>query len=209
MSFTLVQFARRAALVLTLTVGASLAAHAATPAEALVSDNIQKGLQILNDGHLSPGDRSAHFETFLLGVTDLKRVSNFVLGTYGAKASQTDREAFAGSFQRYAVAVYQSYLRKYAGQKLTVTGSQQNAPGDDVVTTSFVDPASGGRPLEIAFRVSSTGASSKIVDFSVAGIWLALEERDEFTAFLGENGGSVAALSTHLDALRAKLVAAN
>ena len=209
MTLSLVQFARRAALALTLTVGASLTAHAATPAETLVSDNIQKGLQILNDGQLSPGDRAAHFETFLLGVTDLKRVSNFVLGTYGAKASQADRDAFAGSFQNYAVAVYQSYLRKYAGQKLTVTGSRQNAPGDDVVTTSFVDPSSGGRPLEIAFRVRADGATPKIVDFSVAGIWLALEERDQFTAFLGENGGSVAALTTHLDVLRAKLAAAN
>ena len=209
MSFSLLHLARRAALALTLTVGASLAAQAATPAEALVSDNIQKGLQILNDGHLSPPDRAAQFETFLLGVTDMRRISIFVLGTYGAKASQADRDAFAGSFQRYAVAVYQSYLRKYAGQKLTVTGSRQNAPGDDVVTTSFVDPASGGRPLEIAFRVRADGASPKIVDFSVAGIWLALEERDQFTAFLGENGGSVAALSAHLDALRAKLAAAN
>ena len=205
MSLTLVQFARRAALALTLTVGASLTAHAATPAEALVSDNIQKGLQILNDGHLSSSDRATHFETFLLGVTDLKRVSNFVLGTYGAKASQSDRDAFADSFQRYAVAVYQSYLRKYAGQKLTVTGSQQNAPGDDIVTTSLLDPDRSGRPLEIAFRVRSDGASPKIVDLSVAGIWVALEERDQFTAFLGENGGSIAGLIAHLDTLRAKL----
>ena len=205
MSLTLVQFARRAALALTFAVGASLTAHAATPAETLVSDKIQKGLQILNDGQLSQGDRSAHFETFLLGVTDMRRISSFVLGTYGAKASQADRDAFAGSFQSYAVAVYQSYLRKYAGQKLTVTGSQQNAPGDDIVTTSFVDPSSGGRPLEISFRVRADGATSKIVDFSVAGIWLALEERDQFTAFLGQNGGSIAGLIAHLDTLRAKL----
>jgi ABC-type transporter MlaC component len=44
-----------------------------------------------------------------------------------------------------------------------------------------------------------------IVDFSVAGMWLAPEERDQFTAFLNQNGGSIPALIAHLDALRAKL----
>ena len=199
------QFARRAALVLTLALSASLPASAATPAETLVSDNIQKGLQILNDSHLSPAARGANFESLLLGVTDLKRVSNFVLGSYRAKATQPERDAFADSFQNYAVAVYRSYLDKYAGQTLTVTGSRQNAPGDDIVTTSFNDPERGGHPLEIAFRVRSDGASPRIVDFSVAGIWLALEERDQFVAFLGQNGGSIAGLIAHLDTLRAKL----
>jgi phospholipid transport system substrate-binding protein len=203
--FSLALFVRQAVLISTLALGASLPAQAATPAEALVSDNIQKGLLILNDGHLSSGERSAHFESFLLGVTDLKRVSSFVLGRYGKSASQADRDAFANAFQRYAVAVYQSYLGRYAGQTLTVTGSRQNAPGDDIVTTSFNDPDRSGRPLEIAFRVRSDGASPKIVDFSVAGIWLALEERDQFTAFLGQNGGSIAGLTAHLDILRANL----
>lgn len=209
MNFSFVHLARRAVLALTLVAGASLTAHAATPAEALVSDNIQKGLQILNDSHLPPGDRAAHFESFLLGVTDLKRVSIFVLGPYGAKASQADRDAFAGSFQRYAVAVYRSYLSKYSGQTLAITGSQQNAPGDDIVTTSLVDPDRDGRPLDVAFRVRSDTGTPAIVDISVAGIWLAPEERDQFTAFLEHNGGSIPALIAHLDGLRAKLAAAN
>lgn len=207
MSSLLARFARLGALALTLTLG-SVSAEAATPAEALVSDNIQTGLQILNDAYLTQADRARRFEVFLLGVTDLKRISNFVLGTYGAQASQLDRDAFADAFQRYAVAVYQSYLAKYAGQTLKVTGSRQNAPGDDVVTTALVDPERDGRPLEIDFRVRSDGAKPVIVDFSVAGVWLAPEERDQFTAFLTQNGGSIPALIAHLDALRAKLAAA-
>ncbi|HEY0301490.1 MAG TPA: ABC transporter substrate-binding protein [Rhizomicrobium sp.] len=191
-------------LVLTLALGTASAA-AATPAESLISDNIQTGLQILNDSHLASAERASRFETFLLGVTDLKRISVFVLGTYGAQAPQAERDAFADAFQRYAVAVYQSYLGKYAGQTLTVTGSRQNAPGDDIVTTSLVDPASGGAPLAIEFRVRSDGPRPVIVDFSVAGVWLAPEERDQFTAFLARNGGSIPALIQHLDALRANL----
>jgi hypothetical protein len=41
-----------------------------------------------------------------------------------------------------------------------------------------------------------------LVDFSVAGIWLALEERDQFVAFLGLNDGSIPKLIEHLNHLR-------
>ena len=203
--------ARRAALALLLALPAlalAPAAHAATPAEALVSDNIQKGLAILNDARLTQAERAAKFETLLLGITDLKRISVFALGPYAAAASPADRDAFAAAFQRYAVAVYQSYLGKYAGQTLQVAGSRAYAPGDDIVSTTLIDPA-GGRPLEIDFRVRSGTGALVIVDFSVAGIWLAPEERDQFTAFLGRNGGSIPALIAHLDALRAGLAAGN
>lgn len=198
-------FARAMLVALSLLLPLS-AAQAATPAETLIADNIHTGLEILNNGALSSAERGARFESFLLGVTDLKRVSVFALGPYAAKASQADRDAFADAFQRYAVAVYRFYLGKYAGQTLKVTGSRQNAPADDVVMTTLVDPADrAARPLEIDFRVRSDGPKPVIVDFSVAGIWLAPEERDQFTAFLNQNGGSIPALIAHLDGLRAKL----
>jgi phospholipid transport system substrate-binding protein len=183
------------------------AARAETPAEALISTNIHKGLEILNDRQLSPAQRGARFESFLLGITDLKRVAVFALGDYGAKAPQGERDAFAAAFQNYAVAVYQSYLGKYAGQTLTVTGSQHVADGDDVVTTTLVDPA-GGKPLGVDFRVRSNSGAPLIVDVGVEGVWLAVEEREQFTGFLKQNGGSLAALSAHLDALRLGLGAA-
>lgn len=209
--FVLSSMFRHAAVALTLTLSvlAASPSQAATPAEALVADNIHTGLEILNDKQLSAAQRGDRFETFLLGITDMKRVSVFTLGSYAQKATPADRDAFAAAFQNYAVAVYQSYLGKYAGETLQVTGSRQNAPGDDIVATTLIDPNDrGGKPLEIDFRVRSDTGTPAIVDFAVGGIWLALEERDQFTAFLGQNGDSIPALIAHLDALRAKLGAA-
>lgn len=185
-------------------------AGAATPAEDLVSNNIQKGLEILNDLHQTQDQRRAAFEDFLLGVTDLKRVAVFTLGSYGDQATQADRDAFATAFQRYAIAVYQSYFERYSGQTLKVTGSRANAPADDIVTTQMIDPQDqSGKPLEVDFRVRSDTGKPVIVDFSVAGVWLAPAERDEFVAFLGRNGGNVQALIAHLDQLRTRLAAGN
>jgi ABC-type transporter MlaC component len=44
-----------------------------------------------------------------------------------------------------------------------------------------------------------------VIDAAIAGVWLALEERDQFTAFLEENNGNLTALITHLDALTNRL----
>ena len=101
------------------------------------------------------------------------------------------------------MAVYQSYFERYKGKTLKVTGSQTLAADDFVVNTDLIDPNdhSGQAPLVVEFRVRTNTGKPVVTDFSVAGIWLALEERDQFTSFLGQNGGNIAMLDSHLNDL--------
>ena len=78
-----------------LTVAFALALPAATPAfaagnvaESYVSDNIHKGLEILNNKSLPRAQKEQQFEVFLLGLTDMKRIAMFTLGQYRRGASQ-------------------------------------------------------------------------------------------------------------------------
>jgi phospholipid transport system substrate-binding protein len=196
---------RRAVLAMAATLAVALTspALAANPAEDFVQENIHKGLDILNNKGLAADQRRAQFEGFLLGLTDMKRIADFTLGQYRRSASPADVAAFEVAFQNYAVAVYQSYFAKYAGQTLKVTGSQARTPDDFIVATQLIDPkdSSGQQPLEVDFRVRTDSGKPVVVDFSVAGIWLALEERDQFTAFLGQNNGNVRTLIAHLSDL--------
>ncbi len=197
---------RRAFLAALLSLSAALftaPAFAASPAEDFVQQNIHRGLDILNNKQLSADQRRSQFEGFLMGLTDMKRIANFTLGQYRRSASPGDIAAFETAFQNYAVAVYQSYFSKYAGQSLKVTGSQQRSNDDFIVATQLIDPSdkSGQQPLEIDFRVRTDSGKPVVVDFSVAGIWLALEERDQFTAFLGQNNGNIHTLISHLNDL--------
>ena len=197
---------RRAFLAALLSLPAALftaPAFAASPAEDFVQQNIHRGLDILNNKQLSADQRRSQFEGFLMGLTDMKRIANFTLGQYRRSASPGDIAAFETAFQNYAVAVYQSYFSKYAGQSLKVTGSQQRSNDDFIVATQLIDPSdkSGQQPLEIDFRVRTDSGKPVVVDFSVAGIWLALEERDQFTAFLGQNNGNIHTLIAHLSDL--------
>ena len=183
--------------------GMAPAAAATTPAETFVQDNIHVGLDILNNKSLSTDARRTQFANFLLSLTDMKRIADFTLGQYRRGASPADLAAFDTAFQNYAVAVYQSYFAKYAGQTLKVTNSQTRTADDFIVATQLIDPKdhSGQAPLEMDFRVRTDGGKPVVTDFSVAGIWLALEERDQFTSFLGQNGGNIHALIGHLEDL--------
>jgi phospholipid transport system substrate-binding protein len=183
-------------------------AAAASPAETFVSQNIDKGLQILNNRSLSSGQRASQFQTFLEGLTDLGRIAKFTLGNARRGAPDADVAAFDAAFRNYAYAVYQSRLSAYTGQSLKVTGSTERSADDIIVKTVLVDPKqSGQQPLEVDFRVRSDTGRMAIVDVAIAGVWLAIEERDQFSAFLGQHNGDIKQLVTHLNQLTAQLKA--
>jgi len=200
---------RRAVLALAvlfaLPLGMTQPAAAANVAETFVSDNIQQGLTILNDKKLSTAQRRDQFENFLLGLVDVRRIGLFTLGQYRRSAPPQDVDAFVAAFKNYAVAAYQSYFARYSNQTLKVTGSTERSPTDYIVQTQLLDPSSSQPPLEVDFRVRTDTGKPVLVDVSVSGIWLSLEERDQFTAFLGQNGGNVRTLIAHLSELSRNL----
>jgi len=183
-------------------------AAAANPAEAFVQQNIDKGYVILNNSQLSDADRRGQFRDFMLGLTDTKRIGTFTLGQYANSAPKADVEAFTNAFTDYAVAVYESRLSKYKGQSLKVTGSVERAADDVVVNADVINPsaASNAQPFKVAFRVRKTSDGRPIItDIQVEGIWLALSQRSDFTAFLQQHNGSVTALTDDLKRQTAQL----
>ena len=62
-------------------------ALAADPAETFVATNIQAGFDILNDKTLPAEARRAKFATFLEGLTDIRRVALFLIGSAAATAA--------------------------------------------------------------------------------------------------------------------------
>jgi phospholipid transport system substrate-binding protein len=181
------------------------AAAAQNVAESFVDENIHKGLDILRDKKLSTVQRRDQFETLLLGLVDVRRIALFTLGQYRRTAPPEDVEAFVGAFKNYATAAYQSYFAKYTNQTLKVMGSTQRAPTDYIVQTQLIDPTSNQQPAEVDFRVRTDTGKPVLVDVAYQGIWLSLEERDQFVAFLGQNNGNVRSLIAHLSELAVNL----
>ncbi|MBU6297379.1 MAG: ABC transporter substrate-binding protein, partial [Alphaproteobacteria bacterium] len=159
-------------------------AMAANPAEQFITDNVQKGLTILNDKQLSTDLRRSKFRDFLLGLTDIKKIADYTLGQYRRGAPPAALDAYEASFKEYALAVYQSYFAKYSGQTLKVTGSYPLAADETIVKTVMLDPngKDNAKPLEVNFRVLNEGGRLVVVDFSVEGVWVRELERNDFTS---------------------------
>jgi len=199
-----------ASVFLVLSIAALGAAPARTEpsAENFVASNIQHGLSILNNHGIPEGERRKQFRDFLTSLTDIRRIALFTLGAARRTATPEETDQFINAFRDYAVAVYESRLSAYSGQSLRVTGGTERAPGDYIVTTVLVEAngsASQGQPIEVDFRVVNENGHLAVLDLSIAGVWLALEERDQFSAFLEENRDSVPALVSHLAALTQRL----
>jgi len=197
---------RRTVLTATLLATAPLlmtqpAAAAPNVAESFVDENIHKGLDILKDNKLSANQRRDQFEALLLGLVDVRRIGLFTLGQYRRTAPPDDVEAFIGAFKNYATAAYHSYFVRYTNQTLKVTGSTERSPTDFIVQTLLIDPGSNQQPSEVDFRVRTDAGKPVLVDVAYQGIWLSLEERDQFVAFLGQNNGNVRSLVAHLSDL--------
>jgi len=175
-------------------------AFASAAAEAFVQSNVQRGLQILNSTSLSKEQRRAQFRQFLTGLTDLRRIALYTLGPARRTASPAELDEFVEAFREYAFAVYGAEFEKYSGQTLKVTGSVERAPGDELVRTVLVDPNApkGQEPIEVDFRVYSSGGKFSVVDIVVAGLDLAITEQDDFSSFLSQHGGSIRALTQNL-----------
>ncbi|HWU27417.1 MAG TPA: ABC transporter substrate-binding protein [Rhizomicrobium sp.] len=195
-------------IVMLATTLSAVSAAAATPAETFVQQNVQRGLTILNNHGIPDAQRRSEFRDFLTSLTDIRRIAEFTLGAARRTATTDQVEAFVDAFRDYAVSVYEARLIQYSGQSLKVTGSTERAPGDYVVDTVLVDPngkTSGQEPIRVDFRVVTSGGKFVVIDASIAGVWLAIEERDQFTAFLQQNNGNVPALTTHLEDLATQL----
>ena len=187
--------------VLVTTLFCAPAAFAVTQTEGFVQQNIDVGYAILNDSSLAADQRHLQFRNFMLGLTDTNRIAIFTLGQYVNGASKADLDAFEIAFSDYAIAAYELLLSKFKGLTLKVTGSMQRAENDIVVNVDVVKPNSTNNalPIKAAFRVRKNADGRLIVaDMQVEGIWLSLLQRSDFTGFLQQHRGSIAALTDQL-----------
>ena len=181
-------------------------ARAAGAAENFVSSSVEKATAILNDPTLRSDERQERFRGFLLSISDPKRIAIFTLGTYARDASQAQLEDYVASFTDFVTAVYKKGLDTYRGQTIRVTGSIARGDSDAVVSAEIIAKDPSTPPSRIAFRVRKNEAGAFLVtDLQVAGAWLALTERSDFSAYLQQHRGDIGALSREVKHRAAQL----
>jgi phospholipid transport system substrate-binding protein len=176
----------------------------ANAAQVFVQQNVDRANAILDNPSVSAEQRRMESGQLMLSMTDTRRIGLFALGRYANGATPEELSAFQNAFKDYATAAYESQFDKFKGGRITVTGAAMRAPNDFVVNAEMIRPSEteNREPLKLAFRVRTLpDGSFVLIDMQFEGIWLALSEREDFTAFLQQHGGDMSALT---DSLRAK-----
>ena len=129
------------------------------------------------------------------------RIGRFVLGKYRRNASDTAVNEFVQVFEDYIVAFYAKQFQKFSGETFTVQKvieAQANKVNKDSMVMAKLVPANANEPLRVTFQVRKVGDDFKILDIRVEGVSLVLAQRDEFTTYIGNNGGKVESLTSAL-----------
>ena len=185
-----------AALPLTPAFAQANAAPATDPAD-FVNGMIQQALDILRDKQMTDDARQQKFSTMLHLNFDIPRISRFVLGRYWSTASDDDRNTFNGLFEEWVVRTYSQRFKDYGGENIKVLGSRAESDTSFVVQSQLIHP-DGSPPASVDWHINKGPDGFKVVDVEVEGVSMALTEREEFSAVIQRNGGSVASLNQAL-----------
>lgn len=172
-------------------------ASADDAARAFTQTMIDNGFAILRDTRVEKAARVNRFTAYIVERMDARKTALFTLGNYRRGAPDGVVEPFVDAFTAYSTAIYGAHLVDFAGASVRVTGDVTNKPGDVTVLTV----AEGGplrQPMRIAFRLTGQNGGYKIVDVQVEGIWLSVEQRDQFASVLSQNRGDIASLTASL-----------
>ncbi len=182
---------------------AMIAGAVLTAAPALADDETEQFIQSVLDEaepYLDAPDQETQFDGIRQLVdkyVDMRRVGLFTLGKYARRITPEQKQEYLPLFKEYATGIYQDSLSTYAGEKLKVTTSIDRSTRDIIVNTEIIDaePGSDLANMVVHWRVYRTrDGDLTIVDVGVDGIWLAIEQLEQFTSIIANNGGPPAGI---------------
>ncbi len=192
-----------AAFLFTGVAAPGFAAEAPTEPSAFVSELARSALLSVTSETVSATDRQQRLGAFLDKDFDMPQIARFVLGRYWQKATETERQDFAAAYRNLMIRVYSRRFVRYSGESFRVVGQHPESATSTVVYTEMSQPASGP-PLKVEWHVGNSDGY-RITDITVAGISMALAQREDFRAFLQKNGGDLPALIQQLQVKTAAL----
>ena len=160
---------------------------------------------------LTSGDQDAMLaavDELVDKYVDMRRVGRFVLGRAARQMTDEQAAEYFPLFNDYAKMVYRNTMENYAGQKLVVTGSVDRAAYDIIVNSKIANPEPGDQFADavIHWRIyrDKEGAMS-IFDAGANEIWLAIEQQEQFTSIIANNGGGVKGIDALIKDMKARL----
>lgn len=172
-------------------------AAAVAAAIAFAQELTDKATAALTDESLDEEGRLDRFQLVLAEGLALDVIGRFMLGETRKTMSEEQLARYEAVFPDYITRQYAEQFSDIVGRQLEVLEARQLGARDVIVRTQF--PRSDGAPIMVDWRVRKLrDGSQKMIDIIVSGVSIMLVKREEFSAFVAQNG--VDALIERLEA---------
>jgi phospholipid transport system substrate-binding protein len=189
-----------AAVVTPAFVVAPISTAAAQTADAgkFVQDLGNMAIAQLAGKQIPEEEERARFRSLLIQYFDLNAIGKFTVGrAYWGSATPQQQQEFLSLYETQVTNAYARRFQDYSGEQFSVTGQQKESDNDTIVISEITRPT--GNPVPVQWRVRSANGALKIADVVIAGISMAVTDRQQFAAVIERGGGTIQAL---IDALK-------
>lgn len=144
-----------------------------------------------NLGNLKGNDRlvSGIVKRHVVPYFDLPTMSQLIVGkTYWQAANPATQQQFIKEFTNYVIKTYSSAIESYDGEQFKFYPIRGFTAGQNRAQVNSDIIHKDGPPIHLQYRLSGSGNSWKIYDFSVDGVSIVQNYRAQFASTLRQGG---------------------
>ena len=175
---------------LALAAAAAQAQAAKTP-EALIKEVSSDVLDAVKaDKSIQTGDVrkvSALVDQKVMPYVNFQRMTSAAVGRYWKQATPEQQKRLQDEFKLLLIRTYAGALQQVSSEQEVVLKPTRSAPTDSEVVVR-TEVRGKGDPIQLDYRLEKAGASWKIYDVNVLGVWLGENYRNSFAQEIGANG---------------------
>jgi len=129
-------------------------------------------------------EEQARFRDLLNQYFDVNAIGKFTVGPgYWNTATPDQQKEFLALYETQVTNAYAKRFEDYSGETFKVTTQQKESDRDTVVSSEISRP-NGGPPVPVQWRVRAENSTFKIADVVIAGISMAVTDRQQFSAVI-------------------------
>lgn len=172
--------------------GAMASATSPQYALDLVKNTTDQVLEILEANHAElVQDNSRLYELvqeYIVPHLDFRTVGRWVMGRHWREATPEQREVFIDEFLTLLVRTYANGLLEYSGETLHFLPLQAEDDAEDIVVRMQLQPAGGGEPVPVSYRMHWRDDVWKVYDVNIEGVSLVANYRNSLGSQFASQG---------------------
>ncbi len=168
-------------------------------AKQFIGDLGARAINTLTSKEMAREEREDKFQVIFEEAFDLNAIAKFVLGRYRRIATEDEKKEFLDLFKKSMSVTYADRFSQYTNELFEITDAKnQNASAGLIRVYSFIKRPDAPN-VKIDWHIYATkDGDFKIVDVFVEDISMSMTQRQDYSATIEREGGTVSGLNRAL-----------